>query len=108
MYKHENGYDSLTKQNFWNDLMRNYPEAVEHFCNWIDEYKKEVGWGKLFAPGIKFHDLPFEMQNGIIARFDIEKFSGKIAYDIPKYAQQFRNLFKDLQSSAEKRKPKLN
>lgn len=108
MYTHKKGYASLTKENFWDDLKEKYPEAVEHFLNWIDAYKREIGWRDLFADGIKFHDLPFEMQNGIIARFDIEKYSGKQTYDIPYYADQFKNLFADLQRSAEKRKPKLN
>lgn len=107
-YKHPNGYISLTKENFWNELKEVCPEAVEHFCNWIDEYKKEIGWDKLFAPGIKFHDLPFEFQNGILARFDIEKYTGKESYTVPKYADKFRNLFADLQASVERRKPKQN
>lgn len=108
MYKHANGYYSCTKENFWDEIKLKYPEAFEHFSNWIDEYKKEIGWDKLFQDGVKFHDLPFEMQNGIIARFDVEKFSGKSSYTIPKYVDMFRSLFSDVQNSADKRKPKLN
>lgn len=106
---------NLNKENFWNDLHDAYPEAVEHFCRWIDNYKKEVGWSLLFSEDIKFHDLPFEMQNGIIARFELELFNNKqgkgpevylkIAED---YKQQLKNLFADLQKSTINRSTKLN
>lgn len=72
---------SLTKENFWNGLMERYPEGTKHFCEWIDKYKEEVGWNKLFGEGIKFHDLPIDMQYGIIARFDSEKHNGKEGAD---------------------------
>lgn len=64
--------EPLTKENFWNGMMEMYPKAMENFCTWIDEYKKAVNWDKLFPRprdprihGIKFHDLPYAMQNGI-------------------------------------------
>ncbi len=89
--------ESLTKENFWNDLHAKYPLAVDQFCKWIDEYKKRIGWNKLFndcyiesnvrraangeichidysAP--KFHDIPFDMQRGIITRFFEEHIKG--------------------------------
>lgn len=100
----------MTKENFWNQLKKDYPEAVEHFCKWIDEYKREVGWIKLFGPRVKFHDLPIDMQNGIIARFDLEKYNGKeearrITGNLP---SQTRSLFADLQDKIQKRSIKLN
>lgn len=66
----------LTKENFWNEMMEKYPNATKAFCDWIDEYKKAVGWGNLFNEGLpdtkgifseapKFHDLPYAMQVGI-------------------------------------------
>jgi hypothetical protein len=107
--------ENLNKENFWNELRELYPEAVDHFCKWIDEYKKEVKWLDLFADGIKFHDIPFDMQNGIIARFELELFNNgngkgkEVAGDIlENYKQQVRGLFKDLQRSINRRGVKLN
>lgn len=102
--------DNLNKENFWNDLMKEYPGAVEHFCNWIDAYKKEVEWDKVFGPNVKFHDIPLEMQNGIIARFELEKFNGKpdADYVLCLLPDQVRNLFKDLQNAVDNRSIKLN
>lgn len=106
--------ENLNKENFWNALHDQYPEAVERFCKWIDDYKKEVGWSDLFQ-GQKFHDIPFEMQNGIIARFELELFNnghgnGKDRYkDIAtQYRGQIKNLFADLQRQLQKRQTKLN
>jgi hypothetical protein len=78
-------YDNLNKQNFWNDLKIKCPNAVAHFCIWIDQYKLVTDWNKLFnektiPPPIngysdivlkapKFHDLPVEMQLGILIRY---------------------------------------
>lgn len=128
--------ENLSKENFWDELMKEYPEAVDHFCKWIDEYKKEVNWNKLFndsylqtnikwatngeicsidfsAP--KFHDLPFDMQNGIIARYELELFNnaaghGKDAYDslAQAYRLNIKKIFIDLQSQINKRKKILN
>jgi hypothetical protein len=114
--------DNLNKENFWDALHDQYPEAVEHFCKWIDDYKREVGWDILFggenvAPKNipKFHDIPFDMQNGILARYELELFNnghgrGKEIYqDIKlKFKDQIKNLFADLQSQITKRKAKLN
>ncbi len=113
---------NLTKENFFNEMMALCPEAVEYFCRWIDEYKKEVNWDKLFPPprdprihGVKFHDLPFEMQNGIIARFELELFNNKgghgkgLTEEIQQaYRGQLRKIFYDLQKSMEARAQKLN
>lgn len=63
---------NLTKEGFFNELYALYPDAVEKFCKWIDAYKEEVKWKELFAPGVKFHDIPFEMQLGIMKRYCIE------------------------------------
>jgi len=98
---------NLNKENFWNDLKKKYPDAVDHFCKWIDEYKKEVDWNNLFGnnmsqlnPQIKFHDLPIDMQNGIIARYDLECNSGKVGYEkiIGNLQMQVSKLFQDLQN----------
>jgi hypothetical protein len=81
--------ESLTKENFWNDLRAKYPAAVDDFCKWIDQYKMEVCWDHLFlnelrfmepaqyhGKEIKFHDLPFDMQAGILIRYIEEKEKG--------------------------------
>lgn len=65
---------TLTKENFWNEMMRQYPRAAARFCKWIDEYKKAVEWDMLFAnthmaKKIKFHDIPHAMQQGIWIEF---------------------------------------
>lgn len=73
----------LTKENFFNEMLATYPKSMKRFCDWIDEYKKEVGWGNLFGEhetsnygrimcsGIapKFHHLPYAMQQGIWIEF---------------------------------------
>lgn len=86
--------ENLNKENFWNILMEIYPNAIEAFCKWIDDYKKiefnvphsqKINWQYLFADDevddnedrIKFHHLPIEMQVGIIFRFFHEQ---KMAY----------------------------
>jgi len=106
---------SLTKENFFNAVAEQCPDAMTHFCQWIDEYKKEVNWDQLFAPGIKFHDIPFEMQNGIIARFELELFNntggqGKLQYEgiANGYKVQLSKLFFELQHRINTRQEKLN
>lgn len=84
--------ENLTKENFFNEMMELYPLAMKLFCNWVDEYKKAVNWNVLFNNGkeknygvnlnqlpnsktgrydhdIKFHDLPYAMQQGIWIEF---------------------------------------
>ncbi len=56
---------TLTKENFWNEMMAQYPKATKHFFDWIDEYKAVIDWYNLFAEGVKFHDVPYAIQYGI-------------------------------------------
>jgi hypothetical protein len=111
---------NLNKDNFWTMMQNHYPDAMNVFCKWIDQYKIEVGWDELFNQAgltdvdkpIKFHNIPFEMQNGILARFDIEcndgVFTGRgsTVYEKmrPVYVQQFEDLFSDLQQQLNKQK----
>lgn len=73
---------TLTKENFWNEIYSKYPNATKLFCDWIDEYKKAVNWQVLFNPHFKvveettqihstpkFHDLPHAIQQGIWIEF---------------------------------------
>lgn len=68
---------TLTKENFWNAIFSDYPKACQIFCDWIDEYKKSVEWDAVFraneiciAP--KFHEIPYEMQQGIWITFVVQ------------------------------------
>lgn len=77
--------ENLNKENFWNQLMEENPLSVKLFCDWMDEYKKIVGWDKLFNDEFretevlriyeepKFHDIPYEMQIGILIKFFKDK-----------------------------------
>jgi len=76
-------YENLNKKNFWNIAMEMCPLSVTAFLQWIDGYKRESyvplntegatsKWGAV-ANGYKFHDLPMEMQVGIIFRFFYER-----------------------------------
>lgn len=67
---------TLTKEDFFNEMKEKFPNAMKHFCDWIDEYKKAVHWNDLFGntkiiqrehywADIKFHHLPYAMQYGI-------------------------------------------
>ena len=77
--------NNLTKENFWIALYEKFPGEVQSFCDWIDAYKKRVGWNILFnsdseyqnargknAPAPKYHDLPLAMQWGIFQQFCAE------------------------------------
>lgn len=73
--------DSLTKEEFWNDLMEKYPAEMKEFCAWVDEYKKRVDWDDLFYNhlagarrnsywmNIKYHHIPVAMQIGIFLQY---------------------------------------
>ncbi len=73
--------ENLNKISFWDSLHKTYPDAVNRFIEWLNEYKKEVSWEVLFLncaktdferKEIKFHDIPIEMQFGILIRFNQE------------------------------------
>jgi hypothetical protein len=59
--------ETLTKDNFWNSVMENYPDSVGAFCKWIDEYKASIYWDDW--ADIKFHHLPGPMQFGILLHY---------------------------------------
>ena len=79
--------ESLTKENFWNELYAKYPKGTQVFCDWIDKYKKSVNWTDLFRDHLngdakfsspKYHDLPYAMQMGIWFQFEQEFDLGRI------------------------------
>ena len=78
--------ENLNKENFFNEMDKKYPMTMARFKVWIDEYKHQVKWDELFNAGAlsdyciekldedeikapKFHDLPIDMQTGILAAF---------------------------------------
>jgi hypothetical protein len=91
-------YSNLTKENFWNELTTKCPRAMEHFCAWIDEYKASHNWKKLFNEKVieapvngfdpiylkapKFHDLPIEMQLGILMRYFNEQNDTRLTHGL--------------------------
>lgn len=79
---------NLTKENFWNEQMEKFPKSMKIFCAWIDEYKKAVNWTGLFGTDqMKFHNIPYEMQQGIWIRFAnwiLPKF-----FEQPEYSYRF-------------------
>lgn len=91
------------KENLFNALQKRFPEALAEFCQWIDDYKNEVGWHDLCQYSTKFHDLPKEMQIGIIMRFSIEmaiKYDGEektFESDIQEMITAFIELMEALQ-----------
>ena len=77
---------NLNKENFFDVAAEKYPKAFDNFSKFIDAYKEKVDWWKLFNDGAivcngvpvrnedythapKFHDIPFELQVGIIAKW---------------------------------------
>lgn len=71
---------TLTKEEFWNAVHREYPNACAEFCAWVDAYKESVEWKQLFNerwPSVpivrtkapKYHELPYALQYGIWAQF---------------------------------------
>lgn len=83
--------ENLTKENFWNEMQKEYPKAMKKFCDWIDKYKEENNWERLFNTGYdsgytldrdskmtttqapKYHELPLSMQMGIFCQFQFEE-----------------------------------
>lgn len=68
----------------WDVLTDRYPIAVEHFKKYIDDYKGKVIWDQIFDPNYsynkkhnlptnlnspKFHNLPIELQVGVVIMF---------------------------------------
>lgn len=69
----------LTKENFFSHVWEISHGAFQMFCDWIDEYKKRIGWDFFFTgalyvkSNIKFHDMPIAMQIGIFMEFFFEQ-----------------------------------
>ena len=93
--------ETLTKENFWNEMEQKYPKATKHFQNWIDGYKNADSghYYALFNASItthldsdtkqpvktvapKYHELPIAMQFGIFCEYGklLEKTMGIAFY----------------------------
>lgn len=75
-----NNFENLNKQNFFDEMHSLYPKAVDKFIEWIDGYKSANNWNSIFREGVKFHDIPYELQMGIMNRFFIEAFTSNEEY----------------------------
>ncbi len=107
--------DNLNKENYFDDLTEKYPYAMLNFLSWIDEYKKAINWRRLFNPRFrterisghgftaldkeyepKFHDLPYEMQFGIMLKFVTDKFEEE-GIDAPEFKELFETCLNAIQ-----------
>lgn len=61
--------EGLTLDNYWNLVKDKYPDQLRHFTDWVDDYKRNSEWSSLFRDGVKFHELPLELQAGIICLY---------------------------------------
>jgi hypothetical protein len=85
--------EGLTKQNFWNDIEKDYPCQVQRFKDWVDNFKRTVEWSPI--RGAKFHDLHLELQYGILLRFVREEkiVVEPVPLDIEEVAEMMRLVF---------------
>lgn len=65
---------NLSKATFWDQIKKDHPVQMKQFSEWIDRYKLTDGWFLYIREGIKYHDLPFALQIGILAMFFREEF----------------------------------
>lgn len=98
--------ENLSKE-FFDSIGELYPQAVQHFFNWLKKYKQHIGWEDMFDT-LDFCDLPYDMQNGILERYDIECNLGiegymKIRSDEPR---RYTKLFIDVQDAIGSKKLK--
>jgi hypothetical protein len=86
--------EGLTKENFWNDIQKDYPDQVQRFKDWIDNFKRTVQW-EPFKDGVKFHNLHLELQYGILLRFvrDQNVQIEAVPFDIEEVAEMMRLVF---------------
>jgi hypothetical protein len=104
--------ENLSKE-FFDRIERLYPEAVAHFKKWLKQYKQHVRWDVLFnqngdANVVTFYDIPYDMQNGIMARYDIECNMGVSGYISIKRSepQRYTKLFIDIQDAIDEKRIK--
>ncbi len=112
MSKRVINYESLTKENFFDEMNNKYPFGLAQFLKWLDKYKKEIGWENVFngiktmnqgvgfeKESCKFHELPIAMQMGIYFQFMRERGGCSMELDIFDY--DFRRDFECMLSMLE-------
>lgn len=89
--------DNLTNENFFGEMQQKFPEVMNAFWTWLDEYKNKNNWIELFNakkqfaiyseraeewyPGgltkePEFQQLPLEFQKALLEAFYNDQFSG--------------------------------
>lgn len=102
----------LTKENFFNEMMEQYPKATKEFCDWIDDYKASVNWNSLFKANentmqlhsstYKFHEIPYDMQVGIWIAFAMDTLEH--LFEQPEYSycgdleEDIKTVFKEIEN----------
>lgn len=105
--------EGITKDQF-NQLKEIYPQAHHLFLAWIDEQKKILKWNEIFnsnsdyqdmngknALAPKFHNLPFELQFGLLCKFiSISKRGQAISFnfDIWDIHRLLTDMFRSIES----------
>lgn len=69
--KQDKTFESLTKENFWDELFIKLPNSKDIFNKWLDDWKRKSKWKTMFFV-TKFHEIPIEMQYGILLQFMME------------------------------------
>jgi hypothetical protein len=112
---------TLTKENFFNEIMATYPKAANNFLNWIDDYKTAVNWDSLFQmrlvdvdivpsttvsssqqvrqeflTSVKFHEIPYAMQYGIWIEYCRQTLSN--FFEQPEHISDTIDLAEDIKS----------
>ena len=64
--------DNLNEENIWGKMREHYPNAMDDFGDWMDKYKERVKWKTMFFK-TKFHDIPAELQFGVMIQYFFEK-----------------------------------
>lgn len=64
--------ENLNNHNFFNDLRTKCPAEVDEFFSWYEKYLAANAVNPRITY-LKFTDLPFEMQTGVIGVFIFEK-----------------------------------
>lgn len=109
-----NIHDTLTKENFWNEIEVRFPKSTKLFLKWIDVYKQKTEWNKLFnsdseyqnaegknAAAPKFHEISYEMQQGIWISFAHETLNN--IFEQPEYnycfdlAEDIKQVFSEIE-----------
>jgi len=110
--------DVLTLKDFWRPLKEKYPEAMEHYKQWINQLKLDVYWKLIFAeqnypakePRFeghseyrhpKAHELPAFLQIGIFVQYvnEHDKYANlNLCESVESYQEIITVYFKQKQS----------